>query len=438
MQMSAVDEGLYLMPPGPDYLLLSVKYSKGYTRKQTPDMKSYKSIQHLIVTLSCNPNVQKIDVNSTLNKRFVREENEFLADDTKFLTDTQTLVAIEPASQVVQNPAYDEANIDAEKEITRKIEREMATYASKENKGKALIICNNLGLSDNPTDSEKVISQLRKEALAHAQKIFTNHLGFWVEVKQDLSAEEMLSSISQFSKSEGHESLTVLVVFSHGKGGMIYGHNGVSKCSTQEVVNTFNSGQVTAIPKLLFLSCCRGDISAIYNRAPHSFESSNEFPWPENEIELLYKPTKRVLPDTEREEEWERLTFQPLDLPADCYVCFTTLPDSRSKAGKFFKYFSDYLSQLTNSGPYQPTVSIDDIINDDTEPPMEVCSEYRHRLLLLEGASPSVQRVELVDLLTDAAGVMREKFQSKQYFNLCYSVNRDSKQVFIDVLPSCS
>jgi len=30
--MSAVDEGLDLMPPGPDYLLLSVKYSRGYTR----------------------------------------------------------------------------------------------------------------------------------------------------------------------------------------------------------------------------------------------------------------------------------------------------------------------------------------------------------------------------------------------------------------------
>ncbi|KAF6033754.1 hypothetical protein EB796_007936 [Bugula neritina] len=259
-----------------------------------------------------------------------------------------------------------------------------------------------------------------------------------VEVKQDLSAEEMLSSIHQFSKSEEHESLAALVVFSHGKGGMIDGHDGVSKCSTQEVVNTFNSGQVTAIPKLLFLSCCRGDISAIYNRAPHSFESSNEFPWPENEIELLYKPTKRVLPDTEREEEWKRLTFQRLDLPADCYVCFTTLPDSRSKAGKFFKYFSDYLSQLTNSGPYQPTMSIDDILNNEGEPPIEVCSEYLHRLLLLESASPSVQRVELVDLLTDVAGVLREKFQSKQYFNLCYSVNRDSNQVFIDVLPSGS
>jgi len=83
-------------------------------------------------------------------------------------------------------------------------------------------------------------------------------------------------------------------------------------------------------------------------------------------------------------------------------------------------------------------VSIDDIINDGAELPMEVCSEYRHRLLLIEGASPSVQRIELVDLLTDVAGVMREKFQSKQYFNLCYSVNRDSNQVFIDVLTSCS
>jgi len=70
-------------------------------------------------------------------------------------------------------------------------------------------------------------------------------------VKQDLSAGEMLSSIHQFSKSEEHESLAALVVFSHGKDGMIDGHDGVSKCSTQEVVNTFNSGQVTAIPKVI-------------------------------------------------------------------------------------------------------------------------------------------------------------------------------------------
>jgi len=31
-------------------------------------------------------------------------------------------------------------------------------------------------------------------------------------------------------------------------------------------------------------------------------------------VELLYKPTEQVLPDTERDEEWRRLTFQRLDL----------------------------------------------------------------------------------------------------------------------------
>lgn len=79
----------------------------------------------------------------------------------------------------------------------------------------------------------------------------------------------------------------------------------------------------------MFLCCCRGDISAIYNRAPHSFESSNEFPWPDNEVKLLYKPGEHSLPTAERDEEWSRQTLSPLQLPLDCYVCFTTLPDSR-------------------------------------------------------------------------------------------------------------
>jgi len=78
----------------------------------------------------------------------------------------------------------------------------------------------------------------------------------------------------------------------------------------------------------VFLSCCRGDISAIYNRAPHSFESSDKFP----DIPLLYKPIKRELPPIVKTKEWERQATNcnlPLDIPVDCYVCFTTLPDSR-------------------------------------------------------------------------------------------------------------
>jgi len=55
----------------------------------------------------------------------------------------------------------------------------------------------------------------------------------------------------------------------------------------------------------------------------------------------------------------------------------------------------------------------------------------------LPAPPPYAQKAELVDLLTDAAGVLRENFKTQQCFNLCYAVNRDSKQIVIDVLPSC-
>jgi len=60
----------------------------------------------------------------------------------------------------------------------------------------------------------------------------------------------MLSFIADFSKSEGHGAIAALAIFSHGKDGMIYGHDGKSNCPVQEVVNHFNSGHVGNIPKV--------------------------------------------------------------------------------------------------------------------------------------------------------------------------------------------
>jgi len=65
-----------------------------------------------------------------------------------------------------------------------------------------------------------------------------------------MSANEMLSSISEFSRSEGHGSMAVLAIFSHGKDGMVYGNDGESNCSVQEIVNHFNIGHVKDIPKV--------------------------------------------------------------------------------------------------------------------------------------------------------------------------------------------
>jgi len=71
-----------------------------------------------------------------------------------------------------------------------------------------------------------------------------------VEVKYDLSAEEMLRSISEFSRSEGHGSMAALTILSHGYQRNIMGADNQSLCSVQEVVDSFNTGNAQNIPKV--------------------------------------------------------------------------------------------------------------------------------------------------------------------------------------------
>jgi len=77
---------------------------------------------------------------------------------------------------------------------------------------------------------------------------------YQVEVKYDLSAEEMLSSISEFSRSEGHGSTAALTILSHGYQRNIMGADNQSLCSIQEVVDSFNTGNVQNIKKVNPLS----------------------------------------------------------------------------------------------------------------------------------------------------------------------------------------
>jgi len=61
----------------------------------------------------------------------------------------------------------------------------------------------------------------------------------------------MLSAISEFSELEGHGSMAALAIFSHGKDGLIYGHDEKSNCSVQEIVNHLNSGTTACISKVV-------------------------------------------------------------------------------------------------------------------------------------------------------------------------------------------
>jgi len=47
----------------------------------------------------------------------------------------------------------------------------------------------------------------------------------------------------------------------------------------------------------------------------------------------------------------------------------------------------------------------------------------------------SIPQVELVTLLTDVAGVVREKSQFTHYMNYCYTVTNTSKRIVIEILP---
>lgn len=47
----------------------------------------------------------------------------------------------------------------------------------------------------------------------------------------------------------------------------------------------------------------------------------------------------------------------------------------------------------------------------------------------------SLPNVQLLELLTDTAGIVREKSMFRQYMNICYKVNSKSKNVWIEVLP---
>ncbi|KAF6028771.1 hypothetical protein EB796_012924 [Bugula neritina] len=61
IQSSVTEQALNLIPPGPDYLIILVKYK----------------IQS---SHSSDPHVQKVSVNSTLNKRYIRDDDTSLVE----------------------------------------------------------------------------------------------------------------------------------------------------------------------------------------------------------------------------------------------------------------------------------------------------------------------------------------------------------------------
>jgi len=118
-------------------------------------MEKHGSIHSLISELSCNPYVQKVSVNSTLNKRYIRDKDEYLAyyGEEKALNDVR------------------ESDLLATLSVNKLV-------ISGHNRGRALIICNNLEISSNPPSYRRIVSEIRSKTLTSAKRILADHFGF--------------------------------------------------------------------------------------------------------------------------------------------------------------------------------------------------------------------------------------------------------------------
>jgi len=98
---------------------------------------------------------------------------------------------------------------------------------------------------------------------------------------------------------------------------------------------------------------------------------------------------------------------------------------------------SDYRSKLVT-----PATSPSDDITEQRDRQLPTDDS----ILREEREDKPVKRVNLLDLLTDVAGIiltdvagiMRDTSRSTQYANLCYTVDRNSQQIFIDIFKPSS
>jgi len=109
-----------------------------------------------------------------------------------------------------------------------------------------------------------------------------------------------------------------------------------------------------------------------------------------------------------------------------------------------FKCLSEHLRGLT-SGHRSKLLASDSSSSDDVteQTDRQMSTDYSvlpnsSNSMYSRQREKSVRRVNLLDLLTDVAGIMRDTSRSTQYANLCYTVDRNSQQIFIDIFKPSS
>jgi len=132
-------------------------------RKPIPDMEKHESTHSLITEFSCDPDVQKVSINSTLNKKYIRDDDGCLTDDGK---ERGTYDGVE--GRLVDDKA------------SRLPENIMKRVLETGKIGKALIICNQHESIQGKSGEELKIVGFRQEALENAKIVLKEYFAFEV------------------------------------------------------------------------------------------------------------------------------------------------------------------------------------------------------------------------------------------------------------------
>ena len=97
-----------------------------------------------------------------------------------------------------------------------------------------------------------------------------------------------------------------------------------------------------------------------------------------------------------------------------------------------FEGLSEYLDGLHNQGGHIYTTGVDSNTTTTEDISDDRASNTGQGLAI--SSSQLLPRVELVRLLTDVSGLVREKSQFTQYINYCYRISKEYKPVLLEVL----
>jgi len=168
-------------------------------RKRIINMGQYKSVKQLTSELTNNTDVQSFFVNEGPHHYSANNSEVMISDSS--LTQSGTNKLSQPCVGEISQLSDFEVNSHVDGAMDDSTTTDTPNHCiliNGSNRGKALILCNNIQLSNNPTSGSKTISERRTQSLKHSKNVFVHHFGFQVSMQLFFLCAQNLMVIKGF------------------------------------------------------------------------------------------------------------------------------------------------------------------------------------------------------------------------------------------------